>query len=315
MDLSICVVSYQCKDKLRECLASIRAHRPTVEHEVIVVDNGSTDGTVQMLAQDCYWVRAIANPDNRGFSVACNQGLAKAGGQVLMMLNPDTRVDHGALDGLFRFVRERPWIGAVGPRLVTAAGEPEMSCREFPTLMNALWDLTGLARAFSKSKVFGHFEMTWWDHAEPRGVDWLSAAALMFTRAAWERVGPLDEDFFLQAVELDWQKRLQRAGLERWYLPAVQIVHHPGRSWGGDEAEELIPLHLAAFRYFRKHHGLCSALALRAMATLTASAKTLWSGAMSLLPAHRVEAAQAARTNGELLLAALGLLRADRHLG
>lgn len=307
MELSVCIVSYQCRDKLRECLSSVRANRPTVDHEVIVVDNGSTDGTVEMLREEFFWVRSMSNPENRGFSVACNQGLGEARGRVLMMLNPDTHVTHGALDGLLRFVRERPWIGAVGPRLVGPEGAPEMSCREFPTLMNALWHLTGLSRTFSRSKVFGHFEMSWWDHAEPRSVDWLSGAALTFTRTAWERVGPLDEGFFLQAAELDWQKRLQRAGLERWYLPTVTIVHHPGRSWGGSEAEEVVPLHLAAFRYFRKHHGVVSAGALRAIALSVAAPKAALAAVSALAPARRPAALRAARVNWLLWRAAAGL--------
>lgn len=306
MELSICIVSYQCAEKLRRCLESIRAHRPTVAHEVIVVDNGSQDGTVEMLREVFYWVRLISNPDNRGFSRAMNQAVAAATGEALLMLNPDTEMLHGALDGLFRFVRERPWIGAVGPKLVSPEGDPEMSCREFPTLMNAFWGLTGLSRAFSGSRVFGHFEMTWWDHSEPRGVDWLSGAALMCTRAAWGKVGPLDEAFFLQGAELDWQKRLSRLGLERWYLPTVSVVHYPGRSWGGSEAEEVVRLYRAAFQYFRKHHSILSSPILRTMALLVSLTKALWHTARSLAPAHREEASLRARRQWALCAAALG---------
>jgi len=197
----------------------------------------------------------------------------------------------------------------VGPRLTTPEGQAETSCREFPTLMNALWNLTGLSRTFSKSKVFGHYEMTWWDHSEPRSVDWLSAAALVFTRTAWEQVGPLDEGFFLQAAELDWQKRLARKGLERWYLPLVEIVHHPGRSWGGDEADEVLPLHRAAFRYFRKHHSALSSLALRIIALAVALPRALWQGARMLAPASRNAARKAARLNWSLCALSLGLAR------
>ena len=307
MDLSICIVSYECREKLRRCLESIRAHRPTAAHEVVVVDNGSRDGTVDMLRSEFYWVRLTANPENRGFSAACNQAVAVATGSVLMMLNPDTEVTHGALEGLLRFVRERSWIGAVGPKLQTPDGQAETSCREFPTLMNAIWNFTGLSQTFSKSKVFGHYEMTWWDHAEPRPVDWLSAAALMFTRTAWDQVGPLDEDFFLQAAELDWQKRLARHGLERWYLPTVQIVHHPGRSWGGDEADEVLPLHRAAFLYFRKNHSALSSLALRLIALAVALPRAMWNDLRSLSPASRDAARNAAKLNWSLCALAVGL--------
>ncbi|MCE5216707.1 glycosyltransferase family 2 protein [bacterium] len=307
MDLSICIVSYQCKDKLRECLESLRAHRPTVEHEVIVVDNGSTDGTPEMLRSELYWARSILNPDNRGFSVACNQGFEASSGKTLMMLNPDTLLTHDAFDGLLRFVRERPWIGAVGPKLLQPDAQPEMSCREFPTLMNALWNLTGLSTAFSGSKVFGHLEMSWWDHAEPRAVDWLSGAAVMFTRTAWEKVGPLDEGFFLQGAELDWQKRLARQGFERWYLPTATILHHPGRSWTSKEADEVVPVHRAAFRYFRKHHGPLSSFVLRAMATIAALPKAVWYGLASVLWSRKEQTARRASTEWLLLRTALGV--------
>jgi hypothetical protein len=305
MDLSICIVSYECREKLRACLESIRANRPSVEHEVIVVDNGSTDGAVTMLKEHFYWVRVLANPENRGFSVAMNQAVQASTGKVILMLNPDTEVVGDALGALLRFVRERPWIGAVGPKLVDPDGDPENSCREFPTLMNALWDLTGLSRAFSGSRVFGHYLMSWWDHSEPRAVDWLSGAALMFTRMAWQKVGPLDEAFFLPAADLDWQKRLQRAGLDRWYLPSAQILHHHGRSWGGDEADEIVPLHMAAFRYFAKHHGTLSALALRALTILTFGPKTLWA-ALRALVRPSDDARRNVRTASAVLRTALG---------
>lgn len=307
MDLSICIVSYQCKDRLRECLESLRAHRPTVEHEVIVVDNGSTDGTPEMLRSEFYWAQSILNPDNRGFSAACNQGFATSSGKTLMMLNPDTMLTHDAFDGLLRFVRERPWIGAVGPKLLQLDGQPEMSCREFPTLMNALWNLTGLSTAFRGSRVFGHLEMSWWDHAEPRAVDWLSGAAVMFTRTAWEKVGPLDDGFFLQGAELDWQKRLARQGFERWYLPTATILHHPGRSWTGKEADEVVPVHRAAFRYFQKHHGRLSSFALRAMATIAALPKAAWYGLASVLWSREDQTARRAATEWLLLRTALGV--------
>jgi len=306
MDFSICIVSYKCREKLRGCLESLRQHRPPVEHEVIVVDNGSDDGTVEMLREQFYWARLIANPENRGFSAALNQAVAVASGKVLMMLNPDTTISADALEGLYRFVTQRPWIGAVGPKLVGPSGEPEMSCREFPTLMNALWNITGLARVFSHSKVFGHLEMGWWDHKEPRAVDWLSAAALVFTRAAWEKVGPLDEVFFLQAAELDWQKRLARLGLERWYLPSVQITHLPGRSWGGNESDEIVPIHRAVFRYFGKHHGRLSVLALRAMSTVVFFFVTI-GAALSALVRPRDKAAKGRlKVSWTLLKTALG---------
>jgi GT2 family glycosyltransferase len=306
MELSICIVSYECRDGLRACLESIRANRPTVEHETVVVDNASTDGTVEMLRSEFYWVKLITNEANRGYSAACNQAVGAAQGKVLVMLNPDAQVEHGSLDALLRFVKERPWIGAVGPRLSTGSGEPELSCREFPTLMNALWSLTGLARRYSSSRVFGHLDMSWWDHSQPRAVDWLSAAALVFTRTAWEKAGPLDEGYFLQGAEMDWQKRLARQGLERWYLPTAQVRHTPARHWDTPEPGLRLPVYRAVIRYFAKHHGPLSSLTLRAMVLLTSVAKGVGWLLAALAPGGRARALARVRLHGGLILVALG---------
>lgn len=310
MELSICIVSYQCREHLRACLESLRSHRPTVEHQVIVVDNASTDGTVEMLRQDFYWVKLIVNDTNRGFSAACNQAVAVSRGKVLLMLNPDTRVEHGSLDTLLRFVRDRSWIGAVGPRVVAGDGKPELSCREFPTLMNALWNLTGLSRRFSSSRIFGHLDMSWWDHSQPRAVDWLSAACLMFTRAAWDKVGPLDEGFFLAGAEMDWQKRLARQGLERWYLPTAQVHHTPSRRWDTPDPGARLPVYRAVIRYFAKHHGPLSSLALRAMVLITSIIKSIGWLFAALVPEHRARALARVRLHLGLMAVALSSTRA-----
>jgi hypothetical protein len=225
---------------------------------------------------------------------------------VLVMLNPDTQVAHGSLDALLRFVKERPWTGAVGPKILAPSGEPELSCREFPTLMNSLWNLTGLARRYSSSRVFGHLDMSWWDHSQPRAVDWLSAAVLMFTRTAWEKVGPLDEGFFLQGAEMDWQKRLARQGLERWYLPTAQVRHTPARRWDTPEPEVRLPVYRAVIRYFAKHHGPLSSLTLRAMVLLTSLVKAVgWLFAAAVAD-QRERALARVRLHGGLMAVALG---------
>ena len=306
MEFSICIVSFNCRDQLRICLESIRANRPTVDHEVVVVDNGSTDGTEEMLQTDFYWVRSIINPNNRGFSVACNQAIFASSGKILMMLNPDTMVERGTFDTLLHFVRERPWIGVVGPKILSAENVPELSCREFPTLLNALWNLTGLNRRFKASKVFGHLDMGWWDHAEPRAVDWLSAAALVFTRTAWEKVGALDERFFLYCVELDWQKRLARKELERWYLPTAVIRHEPHRSWDSRDPAIAAPLYAEVLRYFRKHHGIVSSITLHVMTAAVTLFKTGFRAITALIPARQERDQNAVRLNWAIFRTAIG---------
>lgn len=309
MELSICIVSYECRQKLRGCLRSLRTHRPPVEHEVIVVDNGSGDGTVEMLEDEFYWVEAITNEENRGFSAACNQGLATARGELLMVLNPDVEILHNSFEELLQFIRERPWIGAVGPKLVTPDGRVERSCRQFPTMFTGVAHLSGIPRALSTSKVFGRYVDDTEHNCGPRSVGWLSGAALMFTGKAWDKAGPFDEQFFLAAADLDWQKRLQRVGLERWYLPSTQIIHYPGRSWDAGEtgkAEEASSFYLAMFRYFKKHHGMAAYLMLRGLTALASAVRLPWCSLAMLPPQRRKRARKYTQTAWGMLRTALG---------
>jgi hypothetical protein len=113
----------------------------------------------------------------------------------------------------------------------------------------------GLHRAFPGSRVFGAYEMTWWEHDHPRAVDWLSGACMATTRTVWERVGPLDEGYFMYAEDLDWCYRLAQAGYDRWYLPDAQILHHEAGSWAGASRERILTSHEATFRFMGKHYG------------------------------------------------------------
>jgi GT2 family glycosyltransferase len=272
MDLTVCIVSYQCRDELRECLHSIRANAGAVEYEVIVVDNASSDGTADMVASEFFWVKLIRNTRNAGFAAANNQALAQAAGRFLMLLNPDTQITHGALEALVRFMHNKPWIGALGPKLVYPDGGLQFSCRTFPTPMTLLLDNLGLAQACARSRLFGRQRMTWWDHATARRVDWVSGAALVMSRAAFRRVGPLDEGFFMYAEELDWQWRLRRAGFECWYYPQVTIVHREYVSWKGQRLGQVLWGHQSLWRYFAKNYGRADALAAR---LITAAGSTL----------------------------------------
>ena len=138
MDLSVCIVSYNCRDLLRQCLLSIERTAVSLAHEIIVVDNASGDGTVGMLAAEFPHVVCVANEDNPGFAGGTNQAMARARGATLLMLNPDTEVQPGALEALVGFLGERAWVGAVGPRLIGSDGGVQATCHPFPTLARTL---------------------------------------------------------------------------------------------------------------------------------------------------------------------------------
>jgi GT2 family glycosyltransferase len=256
MDLSIGIVSYNCRDLLARCLESIRAHSGQLSVEVIVTDNASTDDTVAMVREHFPEVRLIASRENLGFAAGTNRALAAAAGDVLMMLNPDTEVRPGALEHLVHFLRERPEAGAVGPRMVGPDDRLQLTCHAFPTLWLTLVGQLGLHRAFRGSRVFGASDMTWWAHDQPRRVDWLSGACIATRRETWEHVGPLDEGYFMYFEDVDWCYRLSRAGYERWYLPDATIVHHEAGSWTEAAEERILAAHRAGFRFFGKNYGL-----------------------------------------------------------
>ncbi len=254
MDLSICIVSYNCRDVLADCLRSIEATVGDLSCEVIVTDNASEDGTVEMLAAEFPDAQAIANEDNAGFAGGTNQAMARATGDVLLMLNPDTIVRPRALQAIVGFLGEHP-DAAVGPRLVGDDGELQPSSHPFPTLGRTFAAQLGLHRLGRPRP----------EPDAPVRVDWVSGAALAMTRQVRERVGPLDEGYFMYSEDVDWCLRTAREGLACWYLPAAEIVHLEGATWADMQRERVLAAHRANFRFFRKHYGRCAGLTLRAM--------------------------------------------------
>lgn len=262
-DLSVCIVSYNCRDLLAECLRSIVAHHGERTVEVVVVDNASTDGTVEMLGADFPDVRTIASEKNLGFAGGTNLAVEHASADTIMLLNPDTEVRPGALDHLADFIDSRPEVGVCGPAVHRPDGRLQRTCFAFPRLWMTLVAQLGLHRAFPRSRVFGAYEMTWWDHDEPRAVDWISGVCMVTTRTVWDRVGPLDEGYFMYAEDLDWCYRLAQHGYDRWYLPGAEIVHHEAGSWADAPRERILASHRANFRFFGKNYGHLAEVAQR----------------------------------------------------
>jgi len=270
MDLSVCIVSYNCRDLLARCLRSIQEHSGALSVEVIVVDNASSDGTAAMLAEEFPEVRLIASEENLGFARGTNRAMGEASGDVLMMLNPDTEVQPGALERLVGFLRKRREAGVAGPRIAGPDGRLQHTCHPFPSIWLTVVAQLGLHRLLPRSRTFGEYDMTWWTHDEPRRVAWLSGACLAVRREVWERVGPLDEGYFMYSEDVDWCYRLFLAGYERWYLPGARIVHHEAGSWGSASVERIIASHRANFRFFGKMHGPASEVGARLLVAVGA---------------------------------------------
>lgn len=257
-DLSILVVNWNVRDLLRRCLQSILANLPACQLEIIVVDNGSTDGSVEMVRTEFPQVHLIANPDNRGFPVANNQGLAVARGRYVLLLNPDTEVVGNALETMVAFADAHPDVGVVGPMLLNPDGTVQSSRRRFPTLLTAVFESTWL-QPYAPRRLLARYYVLDRPDDEVQDVDWVTGAALMARREAIEQVGPLDEGFFMYSEELDWCRRFREAGWRVVYLPTARVIHY-----GGKSSEQVLPARHIHFqrskiRYFRKYHGAVAA--------------------------------------------------------
>lgn len=256
--LSVIVVNYNHGALLPACLDSVFSTAKDLAPEVIVVDNGSRDGSVETIQRLFPPVRCLANGENLGFARAANQGLAQAHGEYLLLLNPDTELLPGALPGMVAFLAERPEAGAVGPRILNPDGTLQHSARSFPDYWTALSHRSSLlTRWFPRNPLTRRYLLTDWDHGSLRQVDWVSGACLMTRRAVMEAVGPLDEAYFLFVEDVDWCRRVWEAGWKVYYLPEARVIHHMGvshyRSGRRVERAAIVGHYRGMLHYYRKY--------------------------------------------------------------
>lgn len=250
--LDICIVSWRARDLLRACLRSVVGSPEAAD--VIVVDNASADGTVEMLRADFPTVRLIANEENRSFAAGNNQAIRAARSPFLLLLNPDTEVQPGALRALVDVFAEEPRVGAAAAQLILPDGSIQRSCRSFPEPGPILCDALGFARLFPRSRIFGRYRMRYWDYDTRREVDQPMASALALRRAALDEVGLFDEGFPLYFNDVDLCYRLRQAGWRVVFQPNARVRHHHGQSTRLVRPIALLDSHRGLIRFYRKHY-------------------------------------------------------------
>jgi hypothetical protein len=284
---SIIIVSWNVRDLLLRCLASLPQQDEGAEVEVIVVDNASEDGTAEAVRAAFPAVQIIANKENRGFTGGNNQGLARARGDFFFLLNPDTEVRPGALLELRRYLEEHPQVGIVGPRLRYADGSLQPSRRRFPDLLTLFTESTIVQQAWPGLPWLGRFYLAERSPEATQAVDWVVGAAMLVRREVYEQVGGLDEGFFMYSEELDWCRRAAAAGWKVVYHPAAEVMHYEGRSSQQAAAARHIHFFSSRVRYTRKYHGQLAAACLRAWLLATFVWQWLREGAKWLLGHQR----------------------------
>lgn len=271
LDVSVVIVSYRSRALLGECLDSVRASLAAsgLAGEVVVVENGSPDGTAELVREQYPWVRLVVNAENRGFAAAANQGMRLARGRVIVLLNPDTRVIGDALGRLVRFLERHPTVGVAGPRLRFPDGRTQPSRRRFPTLLTGFLESTLVQDYWRANRVLARYYVADRSEDELQEVDWLVGACLAIRREALRSVGLLDERFFLYSEEVEWFWRLRRAGWRVVYLPDAEVVHVEGASSEPESAFRQVAFDTAKVQLYRRLHGPLAAELLRAFLLAT----------------------------------------------
>ncbi len=253
VELSIIVVSYNTRELLAQCLRSLALASRETPHEIIVVDNASSDRSGEMIAREFPRVRSIANAVNVGFARAVNQGIRASGGELLALVNSDAEPAPGAFHTLAAFLKAQPAVGAVGPRMLLPDGRPVNSCFRFPSLIRPYLNFRALRGIVGDSFSLGYPSVSPLLKAGG-AVDWLSGACLVLRRKALDQVGLMDEHFFMYFEDTDLCRRLRRAGWSVWYWPEVGVVHHVGGSSGSDRERLRLELRRSCLHYFLTHH-------------------------------------------------------------
>jgi GT2 family glycosyltransferase len=222
---------------------------------VFVVDNASSDGSADMVEAEFPWVELIRSPHNGGFANGNNQALRVARGDAILLLNPDTLVPSGGIQGLLDVFERHPEAGIVGPKLLRPDGTMHLACRRsFPTPAVAFYRIAGLSRRFPKSARFGRYNLTFLDPDLPIEVDSVCGACLLVRRSVVERIGLLDERFFMYGEDLDFCLRARAAGWTVRYEPSVVVQHQHGAA----SRHRAVRTNLYFFRamdlFYQKHY-------------------------------------------------------------
>lgn len=281
-DVAVVIVNWNTKALLNECLLSFsRYPAPGVRTGLVVVDNGSSDGSAEFVRREWPRVQLIANPDNRGFTRASNQGIQATAGEYVLLINTDAELTDGCLDLLVSEMEKDPRLAAASPRLMSPSGRWQRTVAgQAPTLRSAINHYLFLERVIPGS--FTGLYLTR-DTARSRHVDWISSACMLLRRSALDQVGLLDERFFMYMDDVDICGRLRAAGWSVAYVPTAGAIHHEGGSSVNADAAVKLGALQNFQRYFEREHGSRQLALLRLVQVLGFGARAIMFAARAML--------------------------------
>jgi hypothetical protein len=291
--LSIVLVCWNNKAYLDPCLKSLYETGMRNSFDVVVVDNGSTDGSQQMLAEKYPQVRIIQNEGNLGLGKASNQGIEATQGRYVLLLNNDTIVKGSSFDAMVDFLDQNPRVGAVGGKLLNPDGSIQTCYNYFSSLGEEFLVATRLGEWIRP----GYPAVMSGD--EVKSVDWLGSACLMVRRSTLDEVGLLDEGYFIYGDEADLQYRIKKAGWDIYYLPHATTIHYGGRSMDRWPRRKMV--YRGKMLFYQKHYGFLRTLLLRLMLGILSLIKMMVWAVMLLLPQKRDLAQKELRSNLDVI--------------
>ena len=265
VDISVVIVAWNAQHYLKLCLESLAAAPPRRSMEVLVVDNASADGTVEMVEMQFPWVKLIKSPENLGFSKGNNVAIRQAQGRYIALVNPDVIVLPGCLDALADFLDQHPEVGNVGPRVFNPDMTQQSTCRRFPTLWNNFCSATALATTFAKSRIFAGEHMWFFPHDRTLAVEVIVGCFSFIRREAFDSVGLLDEDLFMYGDDVDWCRRARNGGWEVVFYPGARAIHDRGKTTAPYPVRFALAQQRSVLYYWSKHHGSWKRVGIRSI--------------------------------------------------
>jgi GT2 family glycosyltransferase len=289
--VSVVIVVWNAKTYVLECLESLREHCAGVYSEVIVVDNASSDGTPDMVAERFPEFQLIRNSENLGFARANNTGMSQCTGEYVCLVNSDVKFTSDCITPMLDYLAGHADVGMVGPQMLGANGEVRRSTMRFPTVWNSFSRALGLDVLFKGSRVFGGMMMSDFDHRKTGEVEVLNGWFVLARRSAIERVGLFDPQFFMYGEDVDWSYRFHQEGQKLVFFAETGAIHYGGASSAQAPVRFHLELYRATWQYWRKHRGWLAQRAFLATVVIHHALRALTAAVSYLLvPAQRADA-------------------------